>query len=167
MSVQRGSIVALGLVILTECVAFGSGKDQAAAPVAQRTVVRRDRELPDPIGGPGATMKSGALSHPDLHSSDLQASICLMIEAAGRAHGLPPEFFVRIIWQESRFRPNTVGPRRRNGESAQGIAQFMPSTAAEKGLLDPFDPVQALPKAAQFLRAYGSIRQSGPCRGCL
>jgi hypothetical protein len=28
----------------------------------------------------------------------------------------------------------------------------MPSTAAEKGLLDPFDPVQALPKAAQFLR---------------
>jgi len=28
----------------------------------------------------------------------------------------------------------------------------MPGTAAEKGLLDPFDPVQALPKAAQFLR---------------
>ena len=75
-----------------------------------------------------------------------------MIEAAGRAHGLPPEFFVRVIWRESRFRPDTVGPRRRNGESAQGIAQFMPSTAAERGLLDPLDPVQALPKAAQFLR---------------
>jgi hypothetical protein len=75
-----------------------------------------------------------------------------MIEAAGRAHGLPPEFFVRVIWQESRFQPDTVGPRTRNGESAQGIAQFMPSTAAERGLLDPFDPVQALPKAAQFLR---------------
>ena len=153
MSVQRSSIVAVGLVILTECVAFGGGKDQVAAPVAQRTVVRRDRELP--IGSPGATMiarESGAVSHPDLHSSDLQDSVCLMIEAAGRAHGLPPEFFVRIIWQESRFRPSTVGPRRRNGESAQGIAQFMPSTAAEKGLLDPFDPVQALPKAAQFLR---------------
>jgi soluble lytic murein transglycosylase-like protein len=28
----------------------------------------------------------------------------------------------------------------------------MPTTAAERGLLDPFDPVQALPKAAQFLR---------------
>jgi hypothetical protein len=143
------------LVILTECVAFGGGKDQVAAPVAQRTVVRRDRELPDPIGSPGATTiarESGAVSHPDLHSSDLQDSVCLMIEAAGRAHGLPPEFFVRIIWQESRFRPSTVGPRRPNGERAQGIAQFMPSTAAEKGLLDPFDPVQALPKAAQFLR---------------
>ena len=28
----------------------------------------------------------------------------------------------------------------------------MPRTAAERGLLDPFDPVQALPKSAEFLR---------------
>jgi hypothetical protein len=32
------------------------------------------------------------------------------------------------------------------------MAQFMPYTAAERGLLDPFDPVQALPKSAEFLR---------------
>jgi hypothetical protein len=62
------------------------------------------------------------------------------------------EFFARVIWQESRFQVNAVGPRTRNGNSAQGIAQFMPRTAAERGLLDPFDPVQALPKSAQFLR---------------
>jgi hypothetical protein len=109
------------------------------------------------IGGsapPSAAMASetGAVSHPDLHASDLEDSFCLTIEAAGRAHDLPPEFFARVIWQESRFRPDTVGPRRRNGQSAQGIAQFMPSTAAARGLLDPFDPLQALPEAAQFLR---------------
>ena len=75
-----------------------------------------------------------------------------MIDAAGRAHDLPLEFFARVIWQESRFRLDTVGPRRRDGQRAQGIAQFMPSTAAERGLLDPFDPLEALPKAAQFLR---------------
>src|SRR5207237_5066910 len=34
---------------------------------------------------------------------------------------------------------------------AQGIAQFMPGTASERGLLDPFNPVQALPKSAEFL----------------
>jgi soluble lytic murein transglycosylase-like protein len=28
----------------------------------------------------------------------------------------------------------------------------MPGTASERGLLDPFDPVQALPKSAEFLR---------------
>src|SRR5829696_4630085 len=27
----------------------------------------------------------------------------------------------------------------------------MPRTASERGLLDPFDPVQALPKSAEFL----------------
>jgi len=83
---------------------------------------------------------------------DLRDSVCLMIEAAARAHGLPLEFFARVIWQESRFRPDAVGPRTRSGDSAQGIAQFMPRTAAERGLLDPFDPVQALPKSAQFLQ---------------
>jgi soluble lytic murein transglycosylase-like protein len=75
-----------------------------------------------------------------------------MVEAAARAHGLPLEFFARVIWQESRFQPNAVGPVTRSGQRAQGIAQFMPRTAAERGLLDPFDPVQALPKSAEFLR---------------
>jgi hypothetical protein len=84
--------------------------------------------------------------------ADLRESMCLMIEAAARAHDLPVEFFARVIWQESRFQPGAVGPRTRSGDSAQGIAQFMPKTAAERGLLDPFDPVQALPKSAEFLR---------------
>jgi len=79
-------------------------------------------------------------------------SICLMIESAAAANGLPLEFFARLIWQESSFRPGAVGPMTRSGERAQGIAQFMPRTAAERGLLDPFDPVQALPKSAEFLR---------------
>jgi hypothetical protein len=99
-----------------------------------------DRSLP-------AAPAGNAALRPDLHDS-----VCLMIEAAARAHDLPLEFFARVIWQESRFRPDAVGPRTRSGDSAQGIAQFMPRTAAERGLLDPFDPVQALPKSAQFLQ---------------
>jgi Transglycosylase SLT domain/SPOR domain len=85
-------------------------------------------------------------------SPDLRDSMCLMIESAARAHDLPLEFFARVIWQESRFQPDAVGPRTRSGDRAQGIAQFMPGTAAERGLLDPFDPIQALPKSAEFLR---------------
>jgi len=79
-------------------------------------------------------------------------SICLMAEAAAKANGLPFEFFARLIWQESRFRPDAVGPMTRSGARARGIAQFMPRTASERGLLDPHDPVQALPKSAEFLR---------------
>jgi hypothetical protein len=65
---------------------------------------------------------------------------------------LPIEFFVRVIWQESRLRPDAVGPMTRSGWQAQGIAQFVPPTAAERFLVDPFDPAQALPKSAEFLR---------------
>ena len=78
--------------------------------------------------------------------------MCLMIEAAARAEGLPLEFFARVIWQESRFQANAIGPVTRSGQRAQGIAQFMPGTASERGLLDPFNPVQALPKSARISR---------------
>jgi hypothetical protein len=84
-------------------------------------------------------------------SADTREAVCLMIEAAARANDLPLEFFARVIWQESRFQPNAMGPATRSGERAQGIAQFMPGTASERRLLDPFDPVQALPKSAEFL----------------
>jgi hypothetical protein len=77
--------------------------------------------------------------------------MCLMIESAARASDLPLEFFARVIWQESRFQSDAVGPVTRSGRRAQGIAQFMPGTASERRLLDPFDPVQALPKSAEFL----------------
>jgi len=83
--------------------------------------------------------------------SDTRESICLIIEAAARASNLPLEFFARVIWQESRFQSDAVGPVTRSGQRAQGIAQFMPGTANERGLLDPFNPVQALPKSAEFL----------------
>jgi hypothetical protein len=37
-------------------------------------------------------------------------------------------------------------------KGAQGIAQFMPKTAAETGLANPFDPMQAIPASARFLQ---------------
>src|SRR5215203_1164730 len=93
--------------------------------------------------------------------SDAQKSICLLLESAARTHGLPIEFFARVIWQESRFRADAVGPVTRSGKRALGIAQFMPGTAAERNLLNPFDPIQALPKSAEFLqelrREFGNL----------
>jgi soluble lytic murein transglycosylase-like protein len=83
--------------------------------------------------------------------SNTREAICLMIESAARAHDLPLEFFARVIWQESRFQADAIGPVTRSGRRALGIAQFMPGTASERSLLDPFDPVQALPKSAEFL----------------
>ncbi len=83
--------------------------------------------------------------------TDTREAMCLMIESAARSQDLPLEFFARVIWQESRFQSDAIGPMTRRGQRAQGIAQFMPGTASERRLLDPFDPVQALPKSAEFL----------------
>lgn len=68
------------------------------------------------------------------------------ISAASRAAALPGEILARLLWVESRFHPFAV-----SSAGAQGVAQFMPGTAAERGLADPFDPEQAVPKAAQLL----------------
>jgi hypothetical protein len=95
----------------------------------------------------GATQKPAA----DAREADTREAVCLMIEAAAKANDLPLEFFARVIWQESRFQSDAVGPLTRRGQRAQGIAQFMPGTASERRLLDSFDPVQALPKSAEFL----------------
>jgi hypothetical protein len=94
--------------------------------------------------------REGKTSRPS--SSNWAESICLLVNTAAQANGLPVEFFARLIWQESKFRSDVVGPRTRSGARAQGIAQFMPRTARERRLLDPFDPVQAVPKSAEFLR---------------
>jgi len=116
--------------------------------------VRADVLPPGELAKPGADRILPMRSAPadPARESGAREAMCLMIESAARANDLPLEFFARVIWQESRFQPDAVGPVTRSGARAQGIAQFMPGTAAERRLLDPFDPVQALPKSAEFLR---------------
>lgn len=85
-----------------------------------------------------------ALAAPAMEPVD--QTVCRLIERAAGANGLPIGFFTRIIWRESSFRAGVVSPA-----GAQGIAQFMPGTAAARGLADPFDPEQAIPKSAHLL----------------
>ena len=73
-------------------------------------------------------------------------SVCPLLDEIALTAGIPPLFFARLIWQESRFRPNAVSPK-----GAQGIAQFMPGTARLRGLSDPFEPKSALVASAAFL----------------
>ena len=82
---------------------------------------------------------------------DSISAVCQMIKAAASTNDIPAGFLLRVIWQESRFKPDAVGPVTRSGAHALGIAQFMPATAAERRLNSPFDPAEALPKAAEFL----------------
>jgi transglycosylase-like protein with SLT domain len=85
---------------------------------------------------------------PTTTSSSVPAdSVCKALAAAAAENDLPIEFFTRLIWQESRFDPAAV-----SRASAQGVAQFMPTTASRRGLADPFDPFEAIAKSAKLLR---------------
>jgi transglycosylase-like protein with SLT domain len=75
-----------------------------------------------------------------------RAGLCSAMVSVARANGLPAPFFANLIWQESGFNPGVV-----SRAGAQGIAQFMPETAKEYGLVNPFDPIHAINAAGKFL----------------
>ena len=56
-----------------------------------------------------------------------------------------PEAFANKLMQESSFNPNAV-----NKAGAQGIAQFMPATAAAMGLKNPFDPHESIDASVRY-----------------
>ena len=82
--------------------------------------------------------------------------ICALVALHADQNGLPRDFLARLIWKESRFNPNAVSPK-----GAEGIAQFMPTTAAMRGLDDAFDIEQAIPTSAAYLaelrQKYGNL----------
>jgi hypothetical protein len=125
---------------------------QQAAPAASAAEPAKPNPEAPGVGATnqqeGGEPQQAPVAGPD---TDTREAMCLMVESAAKAQDLPLEFFARVIWQESRFQSDAVGPMTRRGQRAQGIAQFMPGTAQERRLLDPFDPVQALPKSAEFL----------------
>jgi len=73
--------------------------------------------------------------------------VCTAIEAFASYYQLPVGYLARLIWQESRFDPAAISPA-----GAQGIAQFMPATGRLRGLVDPFDPAEAMARSAEYLR---------------
>jgi len=98
-----------------------------------------NRKSAQPSSGSG---QNGATAQPATADE-----VCRALEQSAAENALPVEFFARVIWQESRFDAKAVSPK-----GAEGIAQFMPRTASWHGLVDPFDPIEALRHSAAYLR---------------
>jgi hypothetical protein len=100
------------------------------------------------LSRPAVSTQSNEASTPSPSPRPLaMEEVCATLQAVAAMHELPLPFFVRLIWQESRFRADAV-----SHAGARGIAQFMPATAFERGLEDPHDPIAALRKSADYLR---------------
>src|SRR5690625_5079412 len=96
-----------------------------------------------------ASVLSGRLRvpRPRPHALTFDApGICALIADAAELHDIPPEFLARLIWQESSFDIAALSP-----VGAEGVAQFMPGTAALRGLSNAWDPRAAIPESARFL----------------
>lgn len=82
--------------------------------------------------------------------------VCRTIERTAQANALDPAFFARLIWRESLFQADALSPA-----GAEGIAQFMPDTAKLRGLVDSYNPAEALAASAAYLadlvRDFGNI----------
>jgi hypothetical protein len=67
------------------------------------------------------------------------------IDAAAAKYGIDPAWLGRLLYQENRFQPTGTSPA-----GAQGIAQFMPGTAARYGV-NVNDPGSSIEGAAHYL----------------
>ena len=77
-------------------------------------------------------------------------------KSAARKHGVPTDLFLRLVQQESGWKPHAV-----SHAGAIGLAQLMPGTA-RKLRVNPRDPKQNLEGGARYLkqmfRKFGSWR---------
>jgi membrane-bound lytic murein transglycosylase F len=70
-----------------------------------------------------------------------------LLRKEGREHGIDWRLLASIMYEESRFDPQAVGP----GGSA-GLFQFMPATWQHLGVEDPHDPEEAAAAASWYLQ---------------
>ena len=116
--------------------------------LAARPVFAAENLVPPAMPQPG---KTEAVPEPAVKPASEAAvglgAVCDLIAANAALTGMSPDFFARLIFKESRFDGTAVSP-----VGAQGIAQFMPYTAKERGLADPFDIAEAIRHSALYLR---------------
>ncbi len=70
-----------------------------------------------------------------------------LVAQIAQREGLTPDLLRAVIERESAYLPCAVSRK-----GAQGLMQLMPSTAADLGVSDAFDPQQNLSAGARFLR---------------
>ncbi len=79
-----------------------------------------------------------------------------MAKDAARRHGVPTDLFLRLVQQESGWKPSARSPK-----GAIGLAQLMPGTARKLGV-NPHDPYENLEGGARYLakqyQTFGSWR---------
>ena len=128
-------------------------RERMRVAILQAEVTLLGLPLPDVI----ATLPKELTSPPDMPVE----LVCDALARAAEETGLPPAFFARLIWQESKFKQRVV-----SHAGARGVAQFMPETAVQFGLQSVRPDRLGRSVGALPARIVPAIRQYRPrCRG--
>jgi Transglycosylase SLT domain len=125
--------------------------------------------LPDapPIAASNMLSLGSSLSneHVDPHLAPLRLpiiarsrqEICETLADAARKNDLPAPFLIRLLYQESSFRPGVI-----SSAGAMGIAQFMRETATDRGLNSLRSVASDTSIGAPAARCLGKVWQCWP-----
>ncbi len=88
-----------------------------------------------------------------------QPELDQLVREAAAKNRLDPDFVASVIRAESNFKPHAVSPK-----GARGLMQLMPSTAAELGVADAFDPKANIEAGTAHLNALLNMYHDDPVK---
>ncbi|WP_432209983.1 lytic transglycosylase domain-containing protein [Marinobacter alkaliphilus] len=119
-----------------------------AAGALLLAVVFRGNAMTNTTDGRG-TNTPGRNPRPGWQPPERAAPYLDIIRETEEAEGLPFNLLARVLYQESRYRPDIIDGRTVSSAGAQGIAQIVPRWHPN---VDPLDPVAAIRYAGGYLR---------------
>lgn len=95
---------------------------------------------------PNGTISTSASTRIPAYNGSYKGTYLPVAKAMARKHGIPENLFLRLVQQESAWKPKA-----RSHKGAIGLAQLMPGTARKLGV-NPHDPQQNLEGGARYLK---------------
>lgn len=88
-----------------------------------------------------------------------QPELDQFVREAAAKNRLDPDFVASVIRAESNFKPHAVSPK-----GARGLMQLMPSTAAQLGVADAFDPKANIDAGTAHLNSLLNLYHDDPVK---
>lgn len=112
--------------------------------------MQAQQTVPDQVRGKPGGIQSRR------RTSFARGALLPLVYSAETRHGLPSGLLDALIWTESRY--NMLATSK---VGAAGLAQLMPATASDMGVINRYDPRQSIDGGARYLRRmidrFGSV----------
>jgi len=134
-----------------------TGTNMAAKPLVSKPMASKPLANPVPAVQPVAMKVTGPAGPASTAATAID--IDEVVRAASNKNRLDPDFVRSVIMAESNFKTHAVSKK-----GALGLMQLMPSTAAQLGVADPFDPKANVEAGAAHLSALLDLYHDDPVK---